>query len=185
MTIVRNAIAALVAGALCLSAMPAPAAERSDALPRLDPLLKTWLRKELGPPDATAEQAFPTRAVSAIIPLSATKNQVMVYVAGSTLCGTGGCPFYILEFDGKTYHTIGKVMGQLPIRLIAGPYGQHPDLTITVGGGGVTQAYATKLHFAGGHYPMGGGIFAGPALKNPKTGFLMLTDTDHAEPVYR
>ncbi len=187
MTITRTILAAALTAALGLAATQTThAAERSLALPRLNPLLKAWLQKELGPPDAVMEKKEPTRAISAATALSTSKTEVLVYLIGSRTCGTGGCELYILEFDGKTFRKVGDVTAHPPIRVIPAPYGQHPDLTVMVEGGGVREAYATKLRFSAGHYPMDGGVFSGPALKNPRTGDLMIgvDDKARAEPVY-
>ena len=182
MTIARTLITLAMTGTLGLTAGQTDA--KSAAFPHLNPLLKAWLQKDLGAPDAAREKLQPTRAVSAAVALSTSKTEVFVYLTGHSQCGSGGCTLLILEFNGRDFTRIGEVTAWAPIRVIDGAYGDHPDLVISVHGGGVVPDYATKIHFAGGHYPMDGAVVSGPPLKTPGMGRLMISGSEPAETVY-
>ncbi len=179
MTITQKLIAAVLAATLSLTASDAGAAGKSAAFPRLNPLLKAWLQKDLGAPDAAKERQAPTRAVSAAAAISTAKTEVFVYVTGGKACNLLGCTLLILEFNGQAFTKVGQLTALPPVRVIDGAYGDHPDLVVTGSADRVLVTFPVKLHFANGRYaPMAGKPNAG-------AGRLMIGPGDASEPVYR
>lgn len=169
---------ALAAG-LGLMVTPATAAEHSLALPYLNPSLKAWLKTDLGPADPAAEAREPTRTVSAVIPLSNTKTEILVHLTGAKACNTLLCnTLLILEFNGRTYTKIGESTALLPIRVINGTYGDHPDLIVMTSGDRAWSPFAVRLHFASDHYT------EMPGKPKDSAGVLLIGEDDPGERVY-
>lgn len=115
--------------------------------------LKTYLRGYLSlggkvHPDTT------TRITTARVKISGGNVEDLVYVSGQRWCGSGGCMLLILEPSDSTFKVLGKVtIVQLPIRLLSSTKYGHPDIGVTVAGGGILEGYEAVLSFNGKNYP--------------------------------
>jgi hypothetical protein len=84
---------------------------------------------------------------------NSSRRQVVVYVSGSMICGTGGCPTLILEPVGESFKTIGDLsITRPPIRLLKTSTRGWRDLSVLVAGGGILPGYEALIPFNGHHY---------------------------------
>jgi len=138
----------LVAGSTGVSQAQDSAAVRQTAEP-----LKAFLRSYLSlwgkvSPDKT------TQITAVTVKTNSGKPEDIVYVSGQDWCGSGGCTLLILEPSEATFKILGKVtIVQLPVRLLASSRNWHPDIGVTVQGGGVRVGYEAVLSFNGENYP--------------------------------
>jgi hypothetical protein len=138
---------------LLVSLLPAFAlARQSQPGTSSDAALKTFLQSYLNDPkfgsDHTARIAYAT------IPVSAGGGTFVVYVAGQTWCGSGGCMLFVLEPNDDSFRVIGRTSAvQLPVRILDTSNARHPDLAVWVEGGGITKGYEARLRFNGQRYP--------------------------------
>lgn len=78
--------------------------------------------------------------------------EVLVYVGGSILCGTGGCNLEVLKRDGGQLKRISDIsVVQLPVGMLESKTNGWRDLAVSVSGGGV-QSATMKLPFDGKTY---------------------------------
>jgi hypothetical protein len=92
----------------------------------------------------------------------------IVYVSGQGWCGSGGCTMLILEPTESAFKVLGRVtIVQLPIRLLPSVNDGHPDIGVSVQGGGVQSGYEAVLSFDGKSYPRNPSM--PPARKPPQS----------------
>ena len=81
------------------------------------------------------------------------RNEVVAYITGAGLCGSGGCSAVILTPSGSGYRVVTQTsVTQLPIRVLTTRNRGWLDLAVGVGGGGRHAAMA-RLKFDGAAYP--------------------------------
>jgi hypothetical protein len=115
--------------------------------------LKTFLRNRLS--DIPSEVSRGARYRAAFVDLNDDgDNEVIVYLYGGRLCGTGGCNTYILDGERPNYRIVTMLsIGFPPIHVLpAKSHGWH-DISIVVAGGGVRGPYVAELSFNGTSYP--------------------------------
>ncbi|HTX50911.1 MAG TPA: hypothetical protein VME40_16160 [Caulobacteraceae bacterium] len=82
------------------------------------------------------------------------KTEVVVYVTGPDLCGTGGCDTLVLERTRYGFRTVMDAsVTRLPIRLLRTHTHGWRDIGVMVAGGGITSGYEARLRFDGRRYP--------------------------------
>ncbi|HKT86609.1 MAG TPA: hypothetical protein VJQ77_11065 [Novosphingobium sp.] len=65
------------------------------------------------------------------------KNEVLAYVGGPLMCGTGGCNLVVLKRDGDGFRQVGDLsVVQLPVGVLPTKTNGWRDLAVTVSGGG-------------------------------------------------
>lgn len=65
------------------------------------------------------------------------KNEVLAYVGGPLMCGTGGCNLVVLKRDGEGFRQVGDLsVVQLPVGVLSTRTNGWRDLAIMVSGGG-------------------------------------------------
>lgn len=82
------------------------------------------------------------------------KPEVIVFLLGSYICGTGGCDTLIFQTEGDGYRLVSDIpLSRSPI--LVSPNRTHGwnDLIMYVVGGGITRGYYVKLQFDGRTYP--------------------------------
>ena len=80
------------------------------------------------------------------------KDEVLVYVGGPMLCGSGGCNLEVLKDDGTGFTPIGSLsVSQLPVGVLDSTTDGYRDLAVTVSGGGAPEAIM-KVPFGGESY---------------------------------
>lgn len=81
------------------------------------------------------------------------KLDAVVFVSGSTVCGTGGCPVLIFKGDGRVYSLITEMsVSRAPIFVGVTRTKGWNDLMMEVYGGGI-KPYFALLKFDGKTYP--------------------------------
>jgi hypothetical protein len=111
-------------------------------------------------------------------------DEDIVYVSGQRWCGSGGCTMLILEPTESTFRAIGRVtIVQPPIRLLPSMHGGHPDIGVSVQGGGIQPGYEAVLSFNGKSYP--GNPSMPPAQKAAVVrGKVIIANTEDSVPLY-
>jgi hypothetical protein len=112
------------------------------------------------------------------------KIEYLVYVSGQPWCGSGGCTLLILEASGSTFKVRGDLtIVRLPIRVLASTNYGHPDIGVTVQGGGVVVGYEAVLSFDGENYPSNPS--EPPARKlTAIQGKMVMANTEGSVPLY-
>jgi hypothetical protein len=92
-----------------------------------------------------------TRFKAEVEKVSDTNAQhAVVYLRGRKWCGSGGCTLLMLEKHGDDWKVISKIpVVHLPIRILNKKHNGWHDLSVRVGGGGITESYDVDLHFDG------------------------------------
>jgi hypothetical protein len=145
--------------------------------------LKVWLRSYLTlggkvPPDTT------TKVATVQVKIENGKPEDIVYVSGQRWCGSGGCTLLILAPSEASFKLLGKVtIAQLPIRLLPFMQNGHPDIGVTVQGGGISEGYEAVLSFNGESYPRNPSV--PPARKTFSVqGKVIIASTEGSVPLY-
>ncbi|TCM19871.1 hypothetical protein EDF56_103516 [Novosphingobium sp. PhB165] len=78
--------------------------------------------------------------------------EVLAYLGGPMLCGTGGCNLVVLKRDGTELRKVSEIsVVQLPVGVLNTKTNGWRDLAVTVAGGGVTEGIR-RLPFDGKTY---------------------------------
>ncbi|KTF67514.1 hypothetical protein ACNFJ7_05525 [Sphingomonas sp. HT-1] len=127
----------------------APRAGGIDA-PRLRRAILAAARPRIG-----ADTFFDDNVV-VVAPARLGRGQpdVIAYVAGPRICGSGGCNAYVFEREGRAgYRPLGTIVpARLPIHVLETRHGGRQDLGVAVNGGGVRVGYVGALPFNGRRY---------------------------------
>ncbi|MCJ2187794.1 hypothetical protein [Novosphingobium beihaiensis] len=79
--------------------------------------------------------------------------EVLAYVGGPMMCGTGGCNLVVLKRDGLQFRKVSELsVVQLPVGVLDSKSNGWRDLAVTIAGGGV-PAHIVRLAFDGSGYP--------------------------------
>ncbi|MCT2398227.1 hypothetical protein [Novosphingobium mangrovi (ex Huang et al. 2023)] len=79
--------------------------------------------------------------------------EVLAYVGGPMMCGTGGCNLVVLRRDGAQLRKVSELsVVQLPVGVLESKSNGWHDLAVTIAGGGVV-AHTVRLAFDGKGYP--------------------------------
>jgi hypothetical protein len=82
------------------------------------------------------------------------RQEVLVYMIGPRLCGSGGCPLLILAAEGSSYRVVTRTsITQTPIRVLDESSSGWRNLGVRVAGGGTIPGYQVVLKFDGKSYP--------------------------------
>lgn len=82
------------------------------------------------------------------------KDEAIAYVVDPSICGTGGCPLYILSDNGSNGFQVIDTIGpaQLPVYVLSpGGADGWATLGVTIGGGGAERALMSIPHDANGY----------------------------------
>ncbi len=123
------------------SAGPAPAVQTSQ-----EDVLGRAIRAELG-------GAWEANYFAARVDLNADgSEEVVAYVAGPMVCGTGGCPVLVLKPSVGGYSVVSRIsVAQTPVRVSPRSANGWRNLVVGVGGGGMPAGDA-ELEFDGTSY---------------------------------
>lgn len=81
-------------------------------------------------------------------------NEVLAYVKGDDVCGSGGCNLFVLQAKDGHYDTITELsITWPPIRILDSKSNAWQDLGVWVQGGGIQPGYEARLRFDGKIYP--------------------------------
>jgi hypothetical protein len=93
-------------------------------------------------------------------------NEALVYVMGSSWCGTGGCNLLVLRAAGGSYEELSMMtVANAPIGVLGTSTNGWRDIFVTAGGGGAVYG-ARRMRFDGVTYP-----------KNPTSRGIEMVDT--------
>lgn len=157
-------------------AAPATNAAMPAAPAAIPPSALAFLRQQVGGDD----QANVAAATADLDGDGAA--EVIAYVSGPMLCGSGGCDAYVLTPDGDGWRRVMRSsVTQLPIHLLPERSNGWSDLMLSVSGGGAAggQAWMT---FDGSAYP--GNPTADPAVPMAApAGTVLIAADDRGQPL--
>lgn len=115
--------------------------------------LQAFLSTFIGGSDRSAGE--PAQFKSAFVDLKDDgRFDVLVYISGPRLCGSGGCGLVILAPSKSTYRVItSTTITWPPIRVLESKTNGWHDIGVWVQGGGIQPGYEAKLKFNGKKYP--------------------------------
>jgi hypothetical protein len=81
-------------------------------------------------------------------------SEVIAYIKGDSMCGSGGCTLFILRAKATGYEAISKLtVTRPPVRILESKSNGWQDIAVRVGGGGISAGYEARLRFDGQSYP--------------------------------
>ena len=103
--------------------------------------------------------------------------QVLVYVEGRDVCGSGGCTVLLFSTDGKGFKLISLInLARVPVVVSDQRSHGWKNLIMPVSGGGIVTRHCSVLRFDGKTYP--GNPTLAPAIARDK-----ITGTSYFEDV--
>lgn len=82
------------------------------------------------------------------------RAEIVVYVYGPMLCGTGGCDTLVFTPDASGYRLVTSItVSRPPIRVASRATNGWQNLQVHVSGGGIVEGYDAELKFDGTSYP--------------------------------
>ncbi|MFB2973942.1 hypothetical protein ACE1CD_33680 [Aerosakkonema sp. BLCC-F183] len=103
--------------------------------------------------------------------------EVVVYLVGSYVCGSGGCNALIYTTVGQDYQLLSKhTLVNPPILVTPQRTSGWKNLVFMVGGGGVTPGYRL-MRFNGRSYPLNPSVQPAVRPNTTLTGIGLLSDT--------
>lgn len=80
-------------------------------------------------------------------------DEVLAYVMGPMVCGSGGCNLYVLAREGEGWRVVTRTsVTQTPVGVLTSSTNGWRDLAVSIGGGGA-QAGWVRLTYDGRTYP--------------------------------
>ncbi|WP_296166093.1 hypothetical protein [uncultured Brevundimonas sp.] len=80
-------------------------------------------------------------------------DEVLAYVMGPMVCGSGGCNLYVLAREGEGWRVVTRTsVTQTPVGVLTTSTNGWRDLAVSIGGGGA-QAGWVRLTYDGRTYP--------------------------------
>lgn len=112
-------------------------ADATAVLAQADPAISTWIAEHYA---GIEDILF---AVGETDLDGDGQDEILAYVGGPMLCGTGGCYLVVLERAGQDLELLGMLtVSQLPVGAFESSTNGWRDLAVTVYGGGVEQGVA-------------------------------------------
>lgn len=148
--------AANVPGEPTLTGAPSPEAIAAEA----DDRVKAWVKREYS--DMGLLMLKSGRA-----DLDGDgRDEVLAYVGGPMLCGTGGCNLVVLTDDGTDFAKVGDIsVSQLPVGVLDTKTKGWRDLAVTTYGGGAKER-VMKVPFDGKSYAENPTVAPASAVKS-------------------
>lgn len=110
------------------------------------------------------------------------RPEAIVAMSSGMLCGTGGCPLFVLTPAGRSWRVVSETsITNAPIRALTTRSHGWQDLSVVVRGGGA-RGHAVRLSFNGRAYP--GNPSLAPALARRASGRVLITDDTPARPLF-
>lgn len=110
------------------------------------------------------------------------RPEALVYLLGSSFCGTGGCNLLILTPAGRGWRAVTEMtIVNAPVRLLTSAHRGWRDLAVTVAGGGA-RAHEVLIAFNGRTYPANPSL--APALRRHVPGHVLIADADRGRPLF-
>ncbi len=130
---------------------PAPAAQPPAAPAQPAPLTEADVATAV---TAALGDDFDARYFDARVDLNGDgRDEVLAYVAGPMICGTGGCPLYVFTPGASGYGLVAQMsVVHVPVRVASASTNGWRDLVVAIAGGGIPAGNAV-LKFDGKTYP--------------------------------
>jgi hypothetical protein len=110
------------------------------------------------------------------------KPEVLVYVSGQSVCGSGGCSLLVFTTGNGAYKLVSQIaLASTPVIVSSHVSNGWNDLLLFVAGGGIQPGYYAVLPFSGGKYPENPTIAPATALRSRTRGVAYLVGADQAE----
>lgn len=110
-------------------------------------------------------------------------SEVVAFVSGRSVCGSGGCRLYILKKSGGEYKQVTKLtVVQLPIQVFNDRSHDWLDLGVGVQGGGINPGYDVRLRFNGQTYPSNPSV---QAAADHKGRIIISNSSTTAKPLFK
>jgi len=102
---------------------------------------------------AALQGEYDARYFDAFVDLDSDgKAEVVAYVAGPMVCGTGGCPLFVFRQGPEAHELVARIsVVQVPVRVSSQSTNGWRDLVVAVAGGGIPAGNAV-LRFDGTTY---------------------------------
>lgn len=105
-------------------------------------------------------------------------DEVLAWVAGPMVCGSGGCGLYVLTPEGDGWRVVTETsVTQTPIGVLSTSTNGWRDLAVSVGGGGMPAGWM-KLAFDGTSYPTNPTVAPAEPLDQPDVETLIASDPE-------
>jgi hypothetical protein len=113
------------------------------------------------------------------------KREAIVYLAGRSICGSGGCLMLILAPTVSSFRVISRItVIQLPIRVLGSRTEGWSDLGVRVQGGGIQPGYEARLSFNGSKYPGNPSISPAKRLNEAAVGTVVIPQDSEGNYLY-
>lgn len=117
------------------------------------------------------------------------KDEVIVYLMGRTICGSGGCNTLVLTPEGSSYRIVTNIrISRPPIRVLDSVSDGWRTLTVWVVGGGIVAGYEASLPFNGTTYPPNPSVDPASPLTMEASGETVIPasahDINNGKPLY-
>jgi hypothetical protein len=104
-------------------------------------------------------------------------NEVIAYVYGQYVCGTGGCETLVLSPTASGYRIVSKIaISRPPIAVLPVKDKSWRRLAVFVVGGGIQPGYYAELRFDGKTYPENPTIVPAHPLRGKPNGTVVIPD---------
>ena len=111
------------------------------------------------------------------------RDEALVYVMGSHICGSGGCHLFILARRGSGWRVVTDTsVTHRPIRILSTRTRGWRDIGVFVRGGGILPGYEARLRFNGRSYPDNPSDV--PASRRRAAGRIVISEQDRGRPVF-
>jgi hypothetical protein len=112
--------------------------------------------------------------------------EFIVYVVGSSWCGSGGCRLMVLEPKAASFAVLAATtITRPPIRVLSTKSNGWHDISVEVAGGGILADYQAKLSFNGRKYPDDPTVPPAQPLASGTLGKEVILSNSKLSPLYR
>jgi len=109
------------------------------------------------------------------------KNEIIVYLVGPMVCGTGGCNTLVLAHDDDDVRLITNIaLTRPPITAAVTRTHGWRDLVVHVAGGGIVPGYDARLRFDGTTYPTNPTVAPAERVEGEVSGVRVLDDLEQS-----
>lgn len=154
---------------------------RREPVSQMEDFLRHDLRESTSADDKTAKYT------KAFVDLNGDgMDEVIVYITGRTLCGTGGCNTLVLARQGATYRVVADItITRPPIRVLKSKSNGWRNLSVWVEGGGIRPGYEAELPFDGNTYARNPSVPPAHRLVTKTAGEVVIRSSEGGTPLYR
>jgi len=131
----------------CVAQAPAPGTPATETV-ALRHFLVAFLRR--------GSDASTRYSVGLVRGAGGATEEIVVYVTGTSWCGSGGCTVLVLQPHDSSYQLIGDIpIVWPPICALHQRTNGRRDLVVWIRGGGIIPGYRAVITFNGRRYPDG------------------------------